>query len=100
MKIHYFATLFYNKTCVINDPLGQTHTCLASSDHYFLLFCFARFEKWVRTDGTNGRTKCAKIIITTGRDFWSAEWINKQKVETKLIAVTKIRNLQIKSHTL
>ena len=30
------------KTCVINDPLGQTHS-LASSDHYFLLFCFASF---------------------------------------------------------
>ena len=39
-----------NKTCVINDPLGQTHS-LASSDHYFLLFYFARFEKWGRTDG-------------------------------------------------
>ena len=39
-----------HKTCVINDPLGQTHS-LASSDRYFLLFCFARFEKWGQTDG-------------------------------------------------
>ena len=56
------------KTCVINDPLGQTHS-LASSDHYFMLFCFARFEKW-------GRTYVQKTMITTGRDFGSAEWIN------------------------
>ena len=34
----------------INDPLGQTHS-LASGDSCFLLFCFARFEKWGRTDG-------------------------------------------------
>ena len=39
-----------HKTGVINDPLGQTHS-LASSDNCFLLFCFARFEKWGRTDG-------------------------------------------------
>ena len=38
-----------NKTGVINAPLGQTHS-LASSDHCFLLFCFANFEKWGRTD--------------------------------------------------
>ena len=42
------------KTGIINDPLGQTHN-YASSEHYFLLFCFSRFEKWggrtdVRTD--------------------------------------------------
>ena len=34
-----------NKTGVINDPLGQTHSH-ASSEHCFLLFCFSRFEKW------------------------------------------------------
>ena len=34
------------------------------------LFCF---EKWGRTDG---RTTCAKTIITTGRDYGSASWIN------------------------
>ena len=65
------ANLRINKTCVINDPLGQTHS-LASSDHYFLLFCFDRFEKWGRT---NGRTTCTKIMINTGRDCGSAEWI-------------------------
>ena len=26
--------------------------------------------------GMNGRTTCAKIVITTGRDCGSAEWIN------------------------
>ena len=59
MIICYWKTqwleLNFNKTCVINDPLGQTHS-LASSDHYFLLFCFARFEKWERT---YGRITCA-----------------------------------------
>ena len=39
-----------DKTGVINDPLGQTHS-LASGDLCFLLFCFARSEKWGRTDG-------------------------------------------------
>ena len=38
-----------NKTGVINDPLGQTHSH-ASSEHCFLLFCSSRFEKWGRTD--------------------------------------------------
>ena len=46
----YFAIIGTNKTCVVNDPLGQTHS-LASSDHYFLLFCFDRFEMWRWTDG-------------------------------------------------
>ena len=61
-----------DKTDVINDPLGQTHS-LASSEHCFLLFCFARFEKW-----TDERTTCAKTMITTGRDCGSAEWIKKK----------------------
>ena len=39
-----------NKTGVINDPLGQTHS-QASSEHCFLLYCFSRFEKWGRTYG-------------------------------------------------
>ena len=43
-----------NKTGVINDPLGQTHS-LASSEHCFLLFCFAKCEKWGRTYGQHGR---------------------------------------------
>ena len=42
---------------------------MASSDHCFLLFCFARFEKW--WDGQHVR----KIMITTGRDCGLAEWI-------------------------
>ena len=53
-----------------NDPLGQTNSH-ASSEHCFLLFCFARFEKW-----GDGRTTCAKTMIPTGRDFGLAEWIN------------------------
>ena len=51
------AKLKYNiyKTGVINDPLGQTNSN-ASSEHCFRLFCFARFEKWGRTDGrTDGQ---------------------------------------------
>ena len=43
-----------NRTGVINDPPGHTHS-LASSDHYFLLFCFVRFEKWGRTYGRTDR---------------------------------------------
>ena len=54
-----------NKTGVINDPLGQTHSH-ASSEHCFLLSCFSRFEKW---GWTYGRTTCAKTMIPTGRDW-------------------------------
>ena len=68
-----------NKTGVINDPLGQTHS-LANRDHCFLLFCFARFWKV----GTDGRTACAKTMITTGRDFRLVEWINKNSWKFEL----------------
>ena len=60
-----------NKTGVINDPLGQTHSH-ASSQRCFLLFCFSRFEKW---GWTYLRTTCVKTMIPTGRDFGLAEWI-------------------------
>ena len=56
----------------IHDPLDQTHSP-ASSDHYsrlnFVLFCEILKSADVRTTR-------AKIVITNGRDFWSAEWIN------------------------
>ena len=48
-KLRKKMKIIVNKTGVINDPLGQTHS-LASSEHCFLLVCFARFEKWGRTD--------------------------------------------------
>ena len=50
LRAWIFDDFGWNKTCVINDPFGQTHS-LASSDHYFLLFRFAKFEKWGRTYG-------------------------------------------------
>ena len=56
----------WNKTGVINDPLGQTHS-LASSEHCFLLFCFAKFEKWGRTDG---RTACLKTNMPAVTVDW------------------------------
>ena len=37
------------------------------------LFCLWDFQKWGRT---YGRTTFAKTMITTGRDFGSAEWID------------------------
>ena len=44
-----------NKTCVFNDPLGQTHSP-TSSDHYFHETCALQyFEQWGRTYG-RGRT--------------------------------------------
>ena len=55
-------------TGFINDPLGQTHS-LASSEHCFLLFCFARFEKW---GWMYGRTTCAKTIIPTVTVGWQS----------------------------
>ena len=61
--------------CVINDPLGQTHS-LASSEHCFVLNLFC-FEKWGRTDA-DVRTDdmCTKTMIPTGLDCGLAEWIN------------------------
>ena len=44
----YFLPKKANRTGVINDPPGQTHS-LIYSEHCFLLFCSARFEKWVCT---------------------------------------------------
>ena len=58
-----------DKTGVINDPLGQTHS-LASSEHFFL--CFALLD----LKSGDGRTTCAKTIISTGRDSGLAKWIN------------------------
>ena len=60
-----------NNTGAINDPLGQIHSH-ASSEHYILLFCYSRFEKWGRPYGTT----CAKTMIPTGRYFGLAKWIN------------------------
>ena len=55
--------------CVINDPLGQTHSP-SSSDHYshlkVVLFC----ENFKSDDTT------CKIVITTGFDRGLASWIN------------------------
>ena len=45
-----------DKTGFINDPLGQTHSLIASSEHCFLLFRFARFWKVV-TDGRMDNTR-------------------------------------------
>ena len=60
-----------DKTGVINDPLGQTHSH-ASSEHCFLLFCFLDLKSGDRqTDGQHVR----KTMIPTGRDFGLTEWI-------------------------
>ena len=65
-----FAEVSGYKTVVINDPLGQTRS-LASCDHYsrlnFVLFC----EFLTRGDVCTR----AKIVMITGRDYWSSEWI-------------------------
>ena len=67
-----------DKAGVINDPLGQTHILAKSENCFHLnLFCF---EKWGRT---YERTTCAKIMITTGRDFGSASWIKKEFKHSK-----------------
>ena len=44
-----------NKTCVINDPLGQTHSP-TSSDHFFnrRLFCFI----WKSGEGRTDQNMC------------------------------------------
>ena len=43
-----------------------------------IIFCCFVLLDLKSTDGrTNGRTTCAKIMITTGRDCGSADWIKK-----------------------
>ena len=65
------------KTCVINDPLGQTHSPAGSFQATFIL---RYFKKW----GTGVLTEiCVKIMITTGWVCGSAEWI-KTLAEKKL----------------
>ena len=81
-----------NKTCVINDPLGQTDS-LASSDHCFLLFIVLLY--WKSGDGrtderTNGWTTCAKTVITTCRDCGLAGWINKTGVINNPLGQPKV----------
>ena len=58
-----------DKVRIINDPLGQIHS-LTRSDHYFQATFVLCYFTDVRTE------PCAKIMITTGRDCGSAEWIN------------------------
>ena len=66
-----------NKTCVINDPLGQTHSP-TSSDHYFqatfVLFCDILKSGDGRSEGR--AETCTKVMITTCLDCGAAEWIN------------------------
>ena len=70
-----------NKTGVINDSLGHTHSH-ASSEHCFLLFCFSRFDKW----GRNVRTTCAKTMIPKGSDLgWPSGSINMFKYKVALL---------------
>ena len=63
-----------NRRCVINDPLCQVHSSV-SGDLYFhlkIVLFFYDFEKWGRPDMR------MKTVITTGSDYWSAEWINRR----------------------
>ena len=67
----FFKQDKHYKTGVINDPLGQTHSH-ASSEHCFL-FCFARFEKWGRTDRQHVRKKLSLPAVTVD---WPSGSIN------------------------
>ena len=63
------------KTGVINDPLGQNR----SRDHYsqlkIVLFCMI-----LKSDNI-----CENIVITTGREFESAEWIKKKENPKRIV---------------
>ena len=78
------------KKFVVNDPSGQIHSP-TNSNHYFhaTFVCFAIFRK-VRTDA---RTEtCAKIMITTARDYGSTEWIKRkvcQELESDCVLAVK-----------
>ena len=61
----------YYKTGVIYDPLGQTHS-LASCQHCFHFEIF--WKVGTDADGRTDQTH-VKIMITSGQDCGSAEWI-------------------------
>ena len=69
--------------CAINDPLGQTHSP-ASSDHLkFVLF-------WEIL--TDVHTPFVEIVITTGRDYGSASWINSRMTSILTNRLTVLSN--------
>ena len=59
-----------NKTGVINDPLGQTHS-LAYSE---ICFVFLDFEKCGRTDGQHVQTLRSLPAVTVGRPSGSIKF--------------------------
>ena len=61
--------IYVQDMCGINDPLSQTHIH-ASSDHYSRLK-FVFFGEILKSG--DGRTRCAKSMIPTGRDYGLAE---------------------------
>ena len=70
----------YYKTCVINDPLGQTQS-LASSGHSFHLKfdLIARFWK-LRTDGQLVRKRWSLPAVTVGRPSGSiCQWTEEER---------------------
>ena len=68
----------FDKTGVINDPLGQTHSHV-SSELCFLLFCFSRFEKWGRTYVMNGQHVRKQWSLPTVTLGWPSGSIYKEK---------------------
>ena len=52
----------------IQNPTGNYHY----SHLKIVLFC-------ANLKSGDGRTTCVKIVITIGRDCWSAEWISNKK---------------------
>ena len=54
---------------------SMIHSARPVMNIVFTLFCFARFEKWGKTDGH----LCAKTMISAGIDCGSAEWIRRIK---------------------
>ena len=71
------AVYIGNKTGVINDPLGQTHNPSSSGHHSHLKIVILR--DFVTDGRMEEQTPYTKIVITTGHDCGSAEWINTQK---------------------
>ena len=72
-------------------------TVLLVENIVFALNCFILKSGDGRTDG---RTTCAKIMITTGRDCGLAEWINSPNYELKVPAskiVSQYTNLVTKT---
>ena len=74
----YFSSKKKLKTRQVSSMIHSARPTVSSVETIVFAWNLFCFEYWGRTRTyrrTDGRTTCAKTMITTGRDFGLAEWI-------------------------